>query len=175
MAALSVERARLGKNTVRLWRLASASNVARSSRLAATPPDTRIDRTLFCWAAAMVRFTRSSTTARWKLATKSSVAARESLLARVNFRLQLGMTLQVVQHRRLDAAETEIVGIAFHLRFPETNRARIAVQRELIHHRAAGIAESEQARDFVVGFAGCVVARATEAFVGKMRGAVVRF
>ena len=42
MAALSVERARLGKATRRLRRAASAVKRARSSRLAATPPVTRM-------------------------------------------------------------------------------------------------------------------------------------
>ena len=55
------------------------------------------------------------------------------------------------------------------------DRARVAVLRELIHHRTAGISQREQARDFVICLAGCVVARAAQAFVGKMRRAILRF
>ena len=41
----------------------------------------------------------------------------------------------------------------------------------VIDHWAAGIAEREQPRYFVVSFAGRIVARAAQACVGKMRGA----
>src|SRR5579875_2182998 len=77
MAALSVESARLGKNDSMAHRAASDSKVRRSSLLAATPPDTRTVRTPRCSAAANVRETRSSTTARWKLAIRSRVSALE--------------------------------------------------------------------------------------------------
>ena len=46
MAALSVERARLGKNTSMPAAAARDSKVARSSELAATPPETRMDAAL---------------------------------------------------------------------------------------------------------------------------------
>ena len=85
------------------------------------------------------------------------------------------MAFQVVQHRRLDSAETEIVGVALHLRLTEANCARVTMLGELIHHRTTGISECEQARDFVVGFAGGVVARASQPSVGEMGGAILRF
>ena len=44
---------------------------------------------------------------------------------------------------------------------------RIAVRREAVDHRAAGITEREHPGDFVVGFAGGVVASAADARVGK--------
>ena len=72
MAALSVERARVGNETLRLRR-ASAVKRARSSRLAATPPVTRMRRAPRDSAAAKVFFMRSPTTACWKLATRSRV------------------------------------------------------------------------------------------------------
>ena len=54
MAALSVERARLGKKVAMLIFWASRSKVARSSLLAATPPETRTERAPASWAAARV-------------------------------------------------------------------------------------------------------------------------
>src|SRR6266568_6180909 len=62
MAALSVERARLGKNTSRPRLRASSSNDRRSSVLAATPPETRIERAPDSSAAASARVTKSLTT-----------------------------------------------------------------------------------------------------------------
>ena len=64
MAALSVERARLGKKVSMLSFFASRSKVARSSVLAATPPETRMERAPASWAAARVLLTRLVTTER---------------------------------------------------------------------------------------------------------------
>ena len=125
---------------------------------------------------------RSSTTARWKLAIEiergaarkraegvgGAFAAGEGLLAGVDFGLQLGMAAEMVEHGGLDAAEAEIVGIAFHFWLAEADGFGIAVRGELVDDRAAGIAESEHAGDFVVGFAGGVVARAADAGVVKI-------
>src|SRR5216684_3422945 len=63
MAALSVERARLGKKTSRPRFRASSSNERRSWLLAATPPETRMERAPDSSAAASVRVTKSLTTA----------------------------------------------------------------------------------------------------------------
>jgi len=52
MAALSVERANVGKETRRLRRAASAVKRLRSSRLAATPPVMRMRETARDSAAA---------------------------------------------------------------------------------------------------------------------------
>src|SRR5271157_1453517 len=73
IAALSVDRARVGKATRRLRRAASAVKRRRSSRLAATPPVMRMRRTARDSAAAKVFFMRSPTTACWKLAMRSRV------------------------------------------------------------------------------------------------------
>ncbi len=56
--------------------------------------------------------------------------------------------------------------------FGETNRVRIAVGGEFVDHRTAGISEGEEAGDFIVGFAGGVIAGATDAGVGKLAGAI---
>ena len=95
----------------------------------------------------------------------SAFAASERLLAGVDFGLQLGMAAEVVEHGGLDAAEAEIVRIAFHFWFAEADGFGIAVRGELIENRAAGIAEGEHAGDFVVGFAGGVVTCAADAGV----------
>ena len=63
MAALSVESARLGKNTVTPIGVDLDWKVSRNSELAATPPDTKIARAPVSVAAASVRVTRSLTTA----------------------------------------------------------------------------------------------------------------
>src|SRR5271156_1884925 len=82
------------------------------------------------------------------------------------------MLLNVVEDCRFNSTKTEIVVAVADLRFGETNRARIAVAGEFVDYRAAGIAEGKEAGDFVVGFAGSVVAGATDAGVGKLPGAV---
>src|SRR5580692_7003900 len=77
MAALSVERARVGNETGTPRAAASAVKRARSSRLAATPPVTRMRRTPRDSAAAKVFLRRSPTTACWKLAMRSSVCGSQ--------------------------------------------------------------------------------------------------
>src|SRR6202034_4133966 len=81
------------------------------------------------------------------------------------------MLLNVVQDCRFNSTKTEIVMAVADFRFGKTNRVGIAVGGELVDNRTAGIAEGEEARDFVVGFAGGV-AGATDAGVGKLPGAV---
>ena len=92
----------------------------------------------------------------------AAFAAGKGFFARIDFRLELRMAPQMIEHRRLDAAETEIEDVPFHFRFGEMDGARIAVLGELVDYRTAGISQREHARDFVVGFASRVVARATE-------------
>src|ERR1700677_4066283 len=82
------------------------------------------------------------------------------------------MLLNVVQDCRFNSAKTEIVMAVADFRFGKTNRVGIAVGGELVDDRTAGIAEGEEARDFVVGFAGGVVTGATDAGIGKLPGAV---
>src|SRR5271155_1185669 len=89
-------------------------------------------------------------------------AASERCLARIDFGLQLGMATKMVEHRRLDSAETEIKNIALHFGFAEADCFGIAVLRELVENGTAGIAEREHASNFVVGFAGSVVASAAD-------------
>ena len=71
------------------------------------------------------------------------------------------------QHGGFESAEAEVERVAFHAREREFDGARIAVGRELIDDGAAGIAEAEQLRDFVVSFACRVVARFAEKTVGE--------
>src|ERR1700680_4921760 len=73
MAALSVESALLGKNTLTPIDVHLAVNVSRNSELAATPPETRIVRAPASAAPAIVRVTRSWTTADWKLEIRERV------------------------------------------------------------------------------------------------------
>src|SRR5277367_1994763 len=82
------------------------------------------------------------------------------------------MLLNVVEDCRFNSTKTEIVVAVSDLRFGETNRVRIAVGREFVDYRAAGIAEGKEAGEFVVSFAGSVGAGATDAGVGKLPGAV---
>jgi len=63
MAALSVERARLGKKTVTFVAAVLDAKQFRNSVFAATPPETRIVRESVSAAASSVRVTRSRTTA----------------------------------------------------------------------------------------------------------------
>jgi hypothetical protein len=75
------------------------------------------------------------------------------------------MAAEMVEHRRLDSAEAEIVRIAFHFWFAEADGFRIAMSGELVENRAARVAEGEHAGDFVIGFAGSVIASAADAGV----------
>ena len=82
------------------------------------------------------------------------------------------MLLNVVQDCRFNSAKTEIVMAVANFRLRKANRVGIAVRGEFVDNRTAGIAEGEEAGDFVVGFAGRVVTGATDAGVGKLPGAV---
>src|SRR5260370_28607402 len=73
MAALSVESALLGKNTFRRIEVDFDANASRNAELAATPPETRIERAPVSAAAARVRVTSSLTTAVWRLEIRESV------------------------------------------------------------------------------------------------------
>ena len=73
------------------------------------------------------------------------------------------VSLHPAQHRGLEAAEAEVERVALHLGERETHGALwIAVRREPVDDGAAGIAEAQQLGDFVVGFAGSVVAGLAE-------------
>src|ERR1700675_1691326 len=73
MAALSVERARVGKKRLTVIAATLDAKRLRNSELAATPPETRIVRQPVSAAASSVRVTRSWTTADWKLEITESV------------------------------------------------------------------------------------------------------
>src|SRR5688500_16969145 len=66
------------------------------------------------------------------------------------------------QYRRFQTAEAEVEGIAFHLGKGEPDRGRIAVGREAVDDRTAGVAETEQLSDLVEGLAGGIVAGLTK-------------
>ncbi len=70
--------------------------------------------------------------------------------------------LHPAQNRGLQSAEAEVERVAFHARERELDGFRIAMRGELIDNRAAGITEAEQLGDFIVGFAGGVVASSAE-------------
>ena len=104
---------------------------------------------------------------------RPSQALLQSFLAGFNFLGEFGMRADVVQHGGLDSAEAEIVGVSFDLHGAKIQSVLIAelifaadaaaMRGDLIDDRAAGIAEREQPRDFVIGFSGGIVARAAEA------------
>src|SRR5690606_39290372 len=75
IAALSVHIERLGRKP---WTPSSTQadrNRSRSSELAATPPPKARPLAPTCWAARRALATSTSTTASWKLAATSAVAA----------------------------------------------------------------------------------------------------
>ena len=94
---------------------------------------------------------------------------REKILSRGALRASAGFDLSAevvvfhpAKHGGFQAAETEIERVAFHAREREFDGVRIAMRRELIDDGAAGIAEAQKFRHFVVSFAGRVVARFAE-------------
>ena len=91
------------------------------------------------------------------------LAAVESGLAGADFCGVFGMFAEMVEDGGFESAETEIEGVAFHFGEAEFYRGRggvagVACGGEAIENRASGIAEGEELGDFVVGFAGGVVA-----------------
>ena len=86
MAALSVERARLGKKVCMPEALPFASKTERSCALAATPPETRMVDAPQCSAAINVRSQRSRTTAFWNSRTRHRVCREQSASSCSNFR-----------------------------------------------------------------------------------------
>ena len=93
---------------------------------------------------------------------ESFFAAVESGLAGVDFCGIFGMFAEMVEDGGLESAETEIEGVALHFGGAEFygggRRCRWHDGGEAIEDGAAGIAEGEELGDFVVGFAGGVVA-----------------
>src|SRR5580704_11830375 len=111
-----------------------------------------------------------SRAAKWKQIGGFAATFVESFLAGIDFLREFGMRANVVQDGGLDSAEAEIVGIAFDFYRSKIRRVFSAeffagggLRRELVDDRAARIAEREEPGNFVVGFAGGVVARAAEA------------
>src|SRR6185437_10413915 len=103
---------------------------------------------------------------------RASFAASESLLACINLRLQFRALPQIVENRSLDSAETEIALVAAHLGLVESHRGWIPVHGQFVNYRTAGISEGEHSRDFVVSFARRVIARSSNACIGKLQRAV---
>ena len=136
MAALSVQSAS-GAG------VASGSE-ARSSEFAATPPTTAIRRAGLL--RGLARALDECADDRALVRSGEVCAARVELLAEV---------ADGVQQRRLHAREGEVE--PGHARDGKRERLRVALTREPVDRRAAGIAEPEQARALVERLAGSVV------------------
>ena len=88
-------------------------------------------------------------------------AAFKGVLAGKDFGAVFAVFAQMVEHGGLDAAETEVERIAARFGRPEfygSGRVGGSGGCEAIEDRSAGIAEREELGDFVVGFAGGIVA-----------------
>src|SRR6185369_17336133 len=83
------------------------------------------------------------------------------------------MRSNVVQDGSLDAAEAEIIGIALDLDprkaqgvpFTKFEAIRFNLPCNLINHRSAGITETQETRNLVIGFASRIVPGASQAAV----------
>ena len=86
-----------------------------------------------------------------------------------------GCVADVVQHGCLDSAEAEIVGVSLDLYgakihsilFAEICARGSNPRGDLVNHRPAGIAQRQQSRHLVIGFACRIVARAPEAAISE--------
>ncbi len=97
--------------------------------------------------------------------------AREGGLARSNFRRVFCVLAQVIENGGFQTAKAEIERIAFHFDGAELDgRGDAARSRcgKAIKNWSARIAESEKFRNFVVGFAGGIIARLAELAVVKL-------
>ena len=97
-------------------------------------------------------------------------AARERFMAFENFGAVFAVFAQVIEDGGFDSAEAEVERIAARFRGREFYRCRHVCGRgcgEAIEDWSAGIAEREELGDFVVGFAGGVIARLGDFFVGE--------
>ncbi len=83
------------------------------------------------------------------------------LAARIDFSLHVALP-GPAQNGGFVAAEAEIEIVSFHLRDGEFDGVRIAEGSQVIDDRTAGITKAEKLGDFVVGFAGSVVASFAE-------------
>src|SRR5579864_9303308 len=94
------------------------------------------------------------------LRTLARIAARATLLAAVLVRLR---ALDQLQHRRLEAAEAEIIGIADPgARQPIRVLTVACLAGRAFDSRAAGIAKPQQARHLIERLTGGVVACLTQ-------------
>ena len=126
MAALSVESARLGKNTVTPISAALVVKRSRSSELAATPPETRLCGNWFA-PRHRARALRDLEQRRPEILQSGPefagcteaviqplfLAGLKRLFARFDFFGKFRVRTNIIQHSGLDAAETEIEWIAF--------------------------------------------------------------
>src|SRR5258708_2235129 len=117
--------------------------------------------------------------AQWQQIACFSAALQERFAASFDFRVEFGMCAEIVQNGSLDSAETEIVRVSLHFhgtkmqlvllrRAPSRARTRFgcarrcSVRGQLVDYRAAGISQSNQPGNLVIGFAGRIVASAAE-------------
>ena len=148
IAALSVHIARLGRKPRTPSAAHAPSSSSRSSEFAATPPPSTMPSRRPSAAARRALATSTSTTAVWNDAATSAD-------------VDVGMLADVVDDRRLQAAEAEVEPVVEH-RPREADRLGIAVQRGVVDRRPAGIAEVEEPRHLVERLAGGVVDRLAE-------------
>jgi len=107
-------------------------------------------------------------------------AAFKSFLTGKDFGAVFAVFAEMVEHGSLDAAEAEVERIAARFGGRESYGSGSADGRcggETIEYRSAGIAEGQELGDFVVGFAGGVVTRLRDFFIGEgwLRGVLSNF
>src|SRR5258708_38030128 len=76
-------------------------------------------------------------------------------------------SMRPTHHSRLEAAETEIERVAFHLLQRERHGARIPIRREQVDDRAAGIAEPQQLGYLVESLTRRIIARLSQQTIRK--------
>ena len=99
-----------------------------------------------------------------------SFTARERFLAFKNFGAVFAMFAEMVEDGGLDAAEAEVERVAARFggrEFYGSGRVVGRCRCEAIQDRSAGVAEGKELRDFVIGFAGSVIARLRDLFVSE--------
>ena len=97
---------------------------------------------------------------------------RGGLPAGGDFRLD-GMRFRPAQHRGFEAGKGEIQRVALHVGAGEADAFWVAVGREFVEDRTAGIGEAEELGDLVIGLAGRVVAGTADELVFEVGAHVV--
>jgi S-adenosylmethionine:tRNA ribosyltransferase-isomerase len=99
---------------------------------------------------------------------REKILSRSGLGAATRFDLDGEVVaLHPPKHGGFQSAKAEIERVALHACERELYGVRIAVRSKLVDDGTAGIAESEEFRDFVVSFTGGIVARFSEQPVGE--------